>query len=75
MNTAERLAISLGLCALGVLGCFALAKNLQASSKGITFSLCEEIAHELNNAFTEGFIDRETAVQVIDNCFDSLERQ
>lgn len=68
MNIAERLALSLSLCVAGVFICFAVAKSAKASHV-VTESICEEVAHELNNAYIEGLIDRETAIEVIDGCF------
>ena len=32
-------------------------------------SLCEEVAHELNNQYVEGYISREAATRIIDRCF------
>lgn len=34
-----------------------------------TPSLCEEVAHELNNQYVEGYISREAATRIIDRCF------
>lgn len=73
MNIAERLAASLALCAAGVFICFAVAKSAKASA-GVTETLCEEIAHVLNDAYIEGVISRETAIMVIDDCFAAADK-
>ena len=32
--------------------------------------VCEEIAHELNNQFVDGYISRDRATAIIDRCYD-----
>lgn len=34
--------------------------------------LCEEVAHELNDAFVDGRISRSDATRIIDNCFETF---
>ena len=34
--------------------------------------MCEEVAHEVNNAFLEGIISEEVGHQIIANCFSNL---
>ena len=31
--------------------------------------LCDEVAHELNNQYVEGLIDRDRAKSIIDRCY------
>ena len=54
------------LCILALAG----TQRARSESDGITHQLCEEIAHELNNAYVEGLISEADARQIIDNCFD-----
>ena len=31
--------------------------------------VCDEVAHELNEAYNEGYISREEATRIIDRCY------
>ena len=72
MTVADRLALAILFCCTGIAICFQAAEATRKPS-GITYQICEEVAHELNNAYVEGLISEQDARRVIDNCFEALE--
>ena len=34
--------------------------------------MCEQVAHELNNQYVDGYISRDAAVSIIDRCFEQF---
>lgn len=71
MNVADRLALAIFFCCAGIAICFQAAEATRSPS-GISHKICEEVAHELNNAYIEGLISERDARRVIDNCFEAL---
>ena len=70
MSVATRAALAILFCTAGIVACF---KAADANQSGITRQICEEVAHELNNAYVEGLISERDARRVIDNCFEALQ--
>lgn len=62
-----RLTATLVICWVGILACFAAAP---ARSESEFPAICEDIAHEINNAYIEGLISEEEARGVIDRCLE-----
>ena len=72
MTVADRFALAIFFCCVGIALCFQTAEAIRKPS-GISYKICEEVAHELNNAYVEGLISEQDARRVIDNCFEALE--
>ena len=34
--------------------------------------MCEQVAHELNNQYVDGYISRDKAISIIDRCFEQF---
>ena len=34
--------------------------------------MCEQVAHELNNQYVDGYISRDKAITIIDRCFEQF---
>ena len=69
MSVATRAALAILLCSAGIVACFKAADA--NNNSGITRQVCEEVAHELTNAYVEGLISERDAQRVIDNCFEA----
>ena len=59
------------------LGLFTIATLYGAKANDIEgyHPICTEVAHEASIAWHEGYISREEAVSIIDNCFAWQDRQ
>lgn len=63
---ALRFYTALAVCSAGIVLCFAAA----GAHEHVSWSMCEEVAHEVNNAYIDGLIDEKTGRRIIDRCFE-----
>lgn len=70
MTVAERFALAIVICSAGIALSFKAAEH---TKRQVDPRICEEVAHELNNAYVEGLISERDARRVIDNCFGGLQ--
>lgn len=69
LSTADRLCLFLTAATLGLALIF-LADSARSTENPYPEGMCDSIAHELNNAYIEGFITEADARHVIESCFD-----